>query len=127
MAKRRLNNKLELLAERRELRKNGTLHEAVLWKLLKNRQQSGIRFRRQFSVGPYILDFYAPEIKLAIELDGQGHFTEHGLEHDHIRDTYLHTQGITVLRFENIEIFRLQTQVLAAIEDKITELTNPLK
>ena len=71
-------NRKEKEVQRKELRSNGTKYEATLWLILKNRQIDGVRFRRQFSVGEYILDFYCPELKLGIELDGQGHYTIEG-------------------------------------------------
>ena len=64
-------NRKEKEVQRKELRSNGTKYEATLWLILKNRQIDGVRFRRQFSVGEYILDFYCPELKLGIELDGK--------------------------------------------------------
>ena len=67
-------NQPEQKSLRRELRKGGEAPEAVMWTLLKNRQIEGVKFRRQFGVGPYILDFYCPELKLGIELDGAPHF-----------------------------------------------------
>ena len=57
-------NRKEKEVQRKELRSNGTKYEATLWLILKNRQIDGVRFRRQFSVGEYILDFYCPELKL---------------------------------------------------------------
>src|SRR5438552_12976957 len=66
--------------KRRELRSGLTPAEAKLWKCLQRSQLSDKKFRRQHSVGPYILDFYCPECCLAIELDGAGHFTENGSE-----------------------------------------------
>ena len=87
--KERRKNRPEELTERRSLRTNGTKEEAMMWKVLKNRQVSGVRFRRQFSVGAYILDFYCPELKLCIELDGAGHYNSEGLRHDYVRDKYL--------------------------------------
>ena len=70
---RRMNNQLILKTFRKELRSNLTPAEAKLWTYLKNKKLGGRRFRRQHSVGGYILDFYCPTEKLAIELDGQGH------------------------------------------------------
>ena len=64
-------NRKEKEVQRKELRSNGTKYEATLWLILKNRQIDGVRFRRQFSVGEYILDFYCPELKLGIELTGK--------------------------------------------------------
>ena len=96
--------------------------EAVMWKLLKNRQVSEARFRRQFSVGPYILDFYCPEVKLCIELDGAGHFGSEGMKHDYVKDKFLASLGIKVLRFENDMIMKMQPVVLSLIEEEIRNL-----
>ena len=71
----KINNLLSLKPIRKELRNHGSPIEAVLWNHLKN-SQTGEKFRRQHSVGPYILDFYCPRIKLAIELDGSNHYNE---------------------------------------------------
>jgi very-short-patch-repair endonuclease len=84
---------------RRELRKNLTAAEATLWKFLQNRQLKGKKFRRQHGVGKYILDFYCPSLKLAIELDGDPHFSEEGIRHDEIRTAFLKTLNIRVIRF----------------------------
>ena len=96
--KNQLNNLKYLEQKRKYLRSNLTSAEATLWLTLKNRQLDNRRFRRQFSVGNYILDFYCPSEKLAIELDGQHHFTEAGKAYDKQRDDYLKNQGIKVLR-----------------------------
>lgn len=120
--KERRKNRTEELAERRSLRTNGTMEEAMMWKVLKNRQVSGVRFRRQFSVGAYILDFYCPELKLCIEIDGAGHYSNEGLRHDYVRDKYLSELGIRVLRFENRAVLKMQPVILAEIEAVIAEL-----
>ena len=79
-----------LLRERRKLLRNeGTPAEATLWNCLKNSQLEGRKFRRQHSVENYILDFYCVSEKLAVELDGQEHFTIHGSRHDDDRDRVL--------------------------------------
>ena len=113
----RFKNKPELKEQRRQLRTYGTAAEATLWGMLKNRQIKGLRWRRQFSVGPYILDFYCPEIKLAIELDGKDHFTESGMEHDMERSRYLeYNHNIRVLRFENKMVWKEPETIIAEIE-----------
>lgn len=96
-----LNNLPHLKTFRKSLRNNLTPAEAKLWTLLKGKQLDGKKFRRQFSVANYILDFYCPEEHLAIELDGQGHFEATQAEYDLERDLFLHHCGIMVLRFEN--------------------------
>ena len=99
------NNKKELKTIRRELRRNLTPAEATLWKYLKSRQLCGMLWRRQFSVGKYVLDFYCHEKRLCIELDGQMHFTVGGDRSDLERTEYLNSKGIRVIRFENCDIW----------------------
>ncbi|HSV89191.1 MAG TPA: DUF559 domain-containing protein, partial [Bacteroidales bacterium] len=96
-----LNNLPHLKTFRKELRNNLTPAEAKLWTLLKGKQMAGRKFRRQHSVANYILDFYCPEERIAIELDGQGHFEATQAEYDREREFFLETVGIRVLRFEN--------------------------
>ena len=105
-----------MLPLRRKLRKHMTAAEVALWVMIKDRQLVGERFRRQFSVGHYILDFYCPKYKLAIELDGAGHFTDEGQEYDAKRTEYLNSVGIHVIRFENLEVFNYPGQVLEEIK-----------
>lgn len=97
----RVNNLPHLKTFRKELRNNLTPAEATLWKLLQGKQLEGRKFRRQHSIANYILDFYCPGEKIAIELDGQGHFEATQAEYDHERDLFLKNFGIKVLRFEN--------------------------
>jgi very-short-patch-repair endonuclease len=87
--------------DRRTLRKCSTAAEAVLWTYLKNRKLLGKKFRRQSSVGPYIVDFYCAECRLVIELDGAPHFGPNAGEYDQQRTEYLKQAGLRVLRFEN--------------------------
>ena len=102
---------------RKLLRNNLTSAEATLWKLLQKKQLEGKKFRRQHSVGPYILDFYCPSEKLAIELDGAEHFTEAGYENDLKRTAYLNKLNIRVVRFENVEVFQSLEGVLETIKN----------
>ena len=80
-----LNNHPELKTFRRELRSHLTPAEARMWTYLKNKQLDGRRFRRQHSIGGYILDFYCPSEQLAIELDGKPHFYAEAIEYDRER------------------------------------------
>jgi very-short-patch-repair endonuclease len=101
---------------RKSLRNSGTSAEAVLWTVLKNRQVEGLKFRRQHGIGPYIVDFYCPELRLAIELDGEVHTYEE--ERDAVRSDYLaRVAGITVLRFENKEVFCNQELITSSISE----------
>jgi len=109
-----LNTK-KLQPFRRNLRKKMTFAEVALWIMIKNKQLDGVRFLRQYSVGHYILDFYTPQFKLAIELDGEGHFTEQQMAYDKRRDEYLNSLGIRVLRFENFEVIEYPDRTLEEI------------
>ncbi|TLM93080.1 endonuclease domain-containing protein [Hymenobacter jeollabukensis] len=109
------HNRQELKPNRRELRRNLTPAEATLWKALQGGQLAGRKFRRQHSVGPYILDFYCPSERLVVELDGAGHYNVIGAAHDAVRTAYLNGVGIQVLRFENKLVFGQLEWVLAAI------------
>ncbi|WP_051052807.1 DUF559 domain-containing protein [Fulvivirga imtechensis] len=115
-----INNRKYLKQRRRELRNNMTTAEATLWKFLKERQLEDRKFRRQHSVGNYILDFYCPKEKLAVELDGMHHFTAAGYERDKERDKYLENLGIRVLRFENNEVLKAIENVLEIIRNSFT-------
>jgi very-short-patch-repair endonuclease len=89
--------------------------EAELWKSLQRSKLDGRKFRRQHSVGPYILDFYCPEESLAIELDGDGHYDPIKQFHDADRRKFLKDKGIKILRFENFLVFRELEYVLDKI------------
>ena len=116
MKKEQLYNKPELKEYRKKLRNDGTAAEAVLWTMLKNKQLEGRKFRRQYSVGNYILDFYCTRERLCIELDGADHFTSSGFEYDEERTAYLNSHDIRVIRFENVDIFNNSEAVLEEIK-----------
>ena len=100
----RLYNNSIAKTRRRELRKNQTNAEKKIWSILRNKQMGGLKFFRQYSVGPYILDFYCPKRKYAVELDGSQHGEELQQQHDIQRTQYLAQQKICVLRFWNNEV-----------------------
>ena len=109
------NNLPYLKDFRKELRNRSTSAEATLWKVLQKSQVGGLKFRRQHSIGKYILDFYCPILKLAVELDGEyhsGHFAE---AKDRERDEFLNGLGIEVLRFENRWVFEYPQDIIDAI------------
>lgn len=116
----KLNNLNYLKSNRKQLRNNLTPAEASLWKLLQGKKLGARKFRRQHSVGNYILDFYCPSEKLAIELDGAGHYTEEGIKKDEVRTTFLNAFGIKVIRFENKLIFENTEWVLEEISRSFT-------
>ena len=113
----KIHNRKYLEPFRKKLRSSLTPAEATLWKQIQNRKLKGRKFRRQHSVENYILDFYCPGERLAIELDGQVHFNELAREKDRIRTEKLNELGIRVVRFENKLIFDCLDQVLLEIED----------
>ena len=82
-----------------------TAAECVLWECLKGRQLGGKKFRRQVSIGRYIVDFYCPEARLVIELDGARHFSITIDDYEAERTRYLEQEGLKVIRFENKEIY----------------------
>ncbi len=111
----KVHNVKGMKTARKELRNNLTPAEAKLWSILKDSQVAGRKFRRQHSVGPYVLDFFCPSEKLCIELDGCGHFTEGGYKYDMARTEYLNALNIRVIRFENRDVFENTEGVLEEI------------
>ncbi|OGY30890.1 MAG: hypothetical protein A3C02_03390 [Candidatus Andersenbacteria bacterium RIFCSPHIGHO2_02_FULL_45_11] len=110
-----LRNKPNTIAKRRVLRKNSPTPEQRLWYFLRNRNICNTKFRRQYAVGPYILDFYASEMQLGIEIDGDSHFTERAQEYDSNRTEYLNDCGLHIIRFTNKEIMEKIDSVLESI------------
>ena len=121
MAKRDLNltNIPPLKGRRRELRNNPTAAEAILWKHLRRRQILGRKFRRQYSLGRYIVDFFCVECDLAVELDGAPHFRELRAEYEAERTAFLQGLGIEVIRFENRIVHQNTESVLETIREAI--------
>ena len=89
--------------QRRTLRNSATPHELKLWSRLKH-DQLGVRFRRQYGIGSYIVDFYCPVKKLVIELDGSQHFDDTAVEYDRGRTQFLESHECAILRFTNADI-----------------------
>ena len=101
MKKDRICNNPALKSLRKALRNNPTPAESALWEQLRAGRLNGSRWRRQYSIGNYILDFYCPGAKLCVELDGSSHYTYQGAKEDAVRTAFLNTKGIKVIRFEN--------------------------
>lgn len=89
----------------RQLRKNMTGAERLLWSKIRAKQLKGYQFYRQRIIGNYIVDFYCPKAKLVIELDGVNHYSNEGLEKDKMRDDYIKEQKLKVLRFSDRDVF----------------------
>ena len=120
-------NKPALKLRRRELRRNSTDAEKKLWLKLRAKQLNGFKFYRQFAAEHYILDFYCPSCRLAVELDGSQHVEEKQLICDEKRTRYLNRQNIQVIRFWDNDIFKNIDGVLREIEENLTPPALPLK
>ncbi|MBI2858598.1 MAG: endonuclease domain-containing protein [Chloroflexi bacterium] len=94
----------EMLERCRRLRAESTKAESVIWGLLRNSQLMGLRFRRQHTIGGYIVDFYCHKLRFAIELDGGGHAEVGQSEYDIERTKALQKKGIRVLRLWNNDV-----------------------
>lgn len=114
-----IHNDPSLKERRRLLRNTSTPEESILWNHLKSRKL-GVKFRRQFSIGPYIADFYCHELKLIIELDGTQHRAHQ--EYDRQRDGFLEQTGYTVMRFPNEAVDNNLQKVIGVIQEKINNL-----
>ena len=86
------------------MRRDQTEAEKKLWAILRNRQLTGVKFRRQFPIGDYILDFYAPKYSLCIEADGGQHRESKGKQRDKIRERELSKSGVKILRFNDHDV-----------------------
>ena len=108
---------------RRKLRRDLTSPEKILWNNIRNRQLFGFKFKRQYGVGNFILDFYCPEAQLAIEIDGDSHFiNEDAIVKDKDREEYIKKFKIKILRFTNTDIMK---SLGAVVEEIGKHLTSP--
>lgn len=107
---------------RKSLRSNMPEAEIILWSKLKGKQIYGYKFRRQYSVGSYIIDFYCPKLKLAIEVDGTSHFQIGSKTKDNERQKYIETYGIHFLRYINTDIYENLEGVIEQIGETIQEI-----
>lgn len=108
------NPKLKELAKK--LRNDSTRAEIKLWKELQNKQIYGYKFTRQKPIGNFIADFFSNKLKLVIEVDGYSHNFEEVLDKDEVKNQYLTSLGITVLRFDDEEVIKDMNNVLREIE-----------
>ena len=115
------NNKLPswnfMIGLAQKLRKNQTKAESFLWELLRRKQLNNLKFRRQHPIWDYIADFYCPEKKLVIELDGDIHNNKEQKEHDKLRDSIMQQHNITVIRFTNDNVLKKTENILQTIID----------
>ncbi len=103
----------------RYLRKNQTDAERKLWIKLRDRRFEGIKFRRQYSVEKFILDFYCPKYKIGIEIDGGHHYEEKKKQRDELRTYELNKKGIEIIRFSDKEILTNIKEVFEVIYNAV--------
>jgi len=103
----------------RRLRNQMTDAEHTLWFNLRRKQWDGVPCYRQKPIGPYIVDFYFPAIRLVIDVDGSRHLAEAGMQADQKRNAYLQSPGLKVIRFENRQILPQTPVVLAVIRGEL--------
>lgn len=115
-----LNYRRYLKDKSRLLRCHTTDSEEHLWTRLRRKQLLGIQFYRQKPLGNYIVDFYAPKVKLIVEVDGSQHLKEEYLQKDENRDAFLADLGIYVIRFNSREVLVETDAVVEAIHQAVT-------
>lgn len=104
-------------AQTERAKKQLHLCRSFFWQQVKGRQLEGRKFRRQISIGNYIVDFYCPEEKLVVELDGEVHFDEEAIKYDKRRTEFLESVGLKVIRFENQDVLKNTEYVLCKIKE----------
>ena len=119
------NNRDETL-KRQQLRAEMPVAERLLWKHLRN-QNLGIKFRRQVSIGRYVVDFYCPALHLAIEVDGESHVGEAAQEYDEVRQSAIESLGVRFIRVNNEEVYRSALDVADSIALVVAEMKAELE
>ncbi len=124
----RLYNKAKWKDRRRQLRNDATKAERLLWWRLRGKQLDGLKFRRQYGVGEYVIDFYCPAARLGIEIDGESHFSPSAVPRDARRQGFIESIGICILRFTNPQVYEELDSVLEEIwrvaKARIAQLAN---
>jgi very-short-patch-repair endonuclease len=115
-------NKSSEKAKRKKLRQNSTEAEILIWRFIRNRQIQGFKFKRQYSIDHFVIDFYCPELKLAVEADGATHNESGRKEYDIRREKYLKKFGLNFVRIKDEELFGNPNKAFAKIEDTAKKL-----
>jgi very-short-patch-repair endonuclease len=97
-----------------------SMPEVIVWQHLRGQQMNGLKFRRQHSIGPYIVDFYCHDLRLVIELDGWSH--DETIEHDQIREKYLQEQGLCTYHIDINRVLHQQDEVDREIGQLVVDL-----
>ena len=114
------NNRAET-SKRQQLRSEMPVAERLLWKHLRN-EALGVKFRRQVSVGKYVVDFYCPSLHLAIEVDGESHAGEAAQEYDAVRQSEIESLGVRFIRVGNEDVYRSALDVAESIALVVAEM-----
>jgi len=110
-----------LKCKARRMRSELTESESLLWSRLRRKQLLGVQFYRQKPIGNYIADFYAPKARLVIEVDGPQHLNQDHARKDELRDEYLKSQGLLVMRFNNLQVLQQLESVVQEIFRTVVE------
>jgi very-short-patch-repair endonuclease len=112
-------NRIEFARTQREHANEFSLD---VWQMIRAGRMFGEKFRREYPLGPYTLDFVCVDLKLDIEIDGKDHLTDEGKHHDSIRDAYLQRLGFSILRINGFRVTQDPTSVRTEIENLICRL-----
>lgn len=118
----RIYNRTSEKENRRSLRKNMPPAEVILWSKLRGKGIQGYKFRRQYSIGKYVVDFYCPQIKLAVELDGESHFIEGAEKRDQEPQKMIESCGVRFLRFTNRDVYE---RLEGVVEEILKRMAGP--
>ena len=119
----RVYNRESQTQTRRRLRREAPKAERLLWSRLRAGQADCLKFRRQYGVGPYVIDLFCPALKLAVEIDGNSHFEPNAVENDERRQAFIEPFGTHFVRFTNREVNRQLEAVLEKICQVVQDLT----
>ena len=119
-------NHKEYKTIRRNLRKQEVGAEKILWSRLRNKQQE-FRFRRQYGIGKYIIDFYCPKLKIALEIDGATHSEDEEIKNDLAREKFLNRFGVKIRRYTNNDVYNSLESVLTDIHEFCLEREKEIK
>ena len=120
-------NKSSQTEKRRKLRQHQTNAEELVWSFIRNRQILGYKFRRQYSVDHFVIDFYCSDLKLAIEIDGGSHINPEQQKKDISRQKYLEAFDIKFVRIKDEELFGNPNKAFSKIENAIKSISRVIK
>ena len=110
---------------RRKLRHDMTPAEKLFWSKVGGKQFYNLKFRRQHSIGNYIVDFYCPERKLIVEIDGDTHTDQKIMNNDEVRTNYLRSLGYEIIRYTNRDVLKNTEGVVQDLNQRLTPSNSP--